>query len=199
MSKNILRLDSSVFGEQGQSTRLNNLVVEGLQARWPEANLIQRNLSELPHLEASFFAALGTDAASRTAEQAHQVALADAIIQEVQQADAIVLAAPMYNFSVPSQVKSWLDFLARAGTTFRYTAQGVEGLVSNKPVFIQTTRGGVHQGSPRDTIEPLLTSFFAFIGISDLRFTFAEGLNQPQLKDAGWQRAVEQVQQNLAL
>ena len=70
--------------------------------------------------------------------------------------------------------------------------------MSNKPVFIQTTSGGVHQGSPRDTIEPLINQLFAFIGISDLRFTFAEGLNQPQLKDAGWQRAVEQVQQNLA-
>jgi FMN-dependent NADH-azoreductase len=199
MSKNILRLDSSVFGEQGQSTRLNNLVIEGLLARWPDASLVQRNLGELPHLDASFFAALGTDAASRSAEQQQQVALADAIIREVQQADVLVLAAPMYNFSVPSQVKSWLDYLARAGTTFRYTANGVEGLVSNKPVFIQTTRGGVHQGSQRDTIEPLLRSFFSFIGITDLRFTFAEGLNQPELKEAGWQSAVEQVQKNLAL
>lgn len=199
MSKQILRLDSSLFGEQGQSTRLNNLVTEGLQARWPSATLVHRNLVELPHLDASFFAALSTGAESRSAAQQQQVALADAIISEVQQADAIVLAAPMYNFSVPSQVKSWLDYLARAGTTFRYTAHGVEGLVSNKPVFIQTTRGGVHQGSPRDSIEPLLTSFFAFIGITDLRFTFAEGLNQPELKEAGWQRAVEQVQKNLAL
>lgn len=199
MSQHILRLDSSLFGEQGQSTRLNDLVLEGLLKRWPGAKVVQRNLNQLPHLDASFFAALGASADSRTPEQQQRVALADAIIQEVQEADSIVLAAPMYNFSVPSQVKSWLDYLARAGTTFQYTAQGVEGLVGNKPVFIQTTRGGVHQGSPRDTIEPLLVSFFGFIGISDLRFTFAEGLNQPNLKDAGWQNALEQVEKNLAL
>lgn len=199
MSKTILRLDSSVFAEQGQSTRLNDLAIEGLLARWPEATLVQRNLTLLPHLDAGFFTALGTAAESRTAEQQSWVALADTIIEEVKAADIIVLAAPMYNFSIPSQVKSWLDYIARAGTTFRYTTNGVEGLAGNKPVFIQTTRGGVHQGSLRDTIEPLLVSFFGFIGITDLRFTFAEGLNQPQLKEAGWQSAVDQLNKNIAI
>jgi FMN-dependent NADH-azoreductase len=198
MSKQILRLDSSVFSAQGQSTRLNDLVIEGLLARWPEASVVHRNLSLLAHLDSSFFAALGTEEANRTAEQDHQVAVADAIIAEVQSADAIVLAAPMYNFSVPSQVKSWMDYLARAGSTFRYTPQGPEGLVANKPVFVQTTRGGVHQGSGRDTIVPLLTHYFGLLGITDVRFTFAEGLNQPELKEAGWQNAVAQLSHNLA-
>ncbi|HEY6527613.1 MAG TPA: NAD(P)H-dependent oxidoreductase [Cellvibrionaceae bacterium] len=198
MSKQILRVDSSVFNAQGQSTRLNDLVIEGLVARWPGSTVVQRNLALLPHLDGSFFAALGTEAANRTVEQKHQVAVADAIIAEVQSADVLVLAAPMYNFSIPSQVKSWMDYLARAGSTFRYTAQGPEGLIANKPVFVQTTRGGVHQGSARDTIVPLLTHYFGLLGITDVRFTFAEGLNQPDLKEAGWQNAVAQLSQNLA-
>jgi len=199
MSKTILRLDSSVFGEHGQSTRLNTLAVEGLLARYPGANLVQRNLTTLPHLDGGFFAAMGTAPEARSPEQQAWVALADEIIREVQNADFIVLGAPMYNFTVPSQVKSWMDYLARAGTTFQYTAAGVEGLLANKPVFVQTTRGGVHEGSVRDTIVPLLSNFLGFLGITDVRFTFAEGLNQSELKDAGWQSAVQQLNQHLAI
>lgn len=198
MHKHILRLDSSLFAEQGQSTRLNDLVLEGLRAHWPDAMVVTRNLTTLPHLDADFFAAMATAIESRTPEQQQRVALADAIIDEVKTADFIILAAPMYNFSVPSQVKSWMDYLARVGSTFRYTATGSEGLLTNKPVFIQSSRGGVHQGSVRDTIEPLLRSFFSFIGISDLRFTFAEGLNQKDLKASGWQSAIEQLTHHLA-
>jgi FMN-dependent NADH-azoreductase len=198
MNKTILRIDSSVFAEHGQSTQLNDLAVKGLLAHFPSATLVQRNLANLPHLDASFFAALGSASETRTVEQQQRVALADDIISEVQSADIIVFAAPMYNFTVPSQVKSWMDYLARAGSTFRYTASGAEGLVANKPVFIQTTRGGVHQGSPRDGIEPLLRNFFGLIGITDLRFTFAEGLNQTELKDAGLHSAHQQLSAHLA-
>lgn len=198
MSKTILRLDSSVFGEQGQSTLLNDIVEAGLKTAWPDSVVVRRDLTQLPHLDAGFFAAMGTAAGARSQQQQQWVDLADALIQEVQTADAIILAAPMYNFSIPSQVKSWLDYLARAGTTFKYGENGAEGLVANKPVFVQSTRGGQHHGTVRDTIEPLLVTFLGFIGISDVRFTFAEGLNQPALKEAGWQAAVAQIEKNLA-
>lgn len=199
MSKTILRLDSSVFGEHGQSTRLNDMVEASLKTAWPDSVIVRRDLTQLPHLDAGFFAAMNTAEGARSQQQQQWVNLADTIIKEVQTADAIVLAAPMYNFSIPSQVKSWLDYLARAGTTFKYGANGAEGLVANKPVFVQSTRGGQHRGTVRDTIEPLLVSFFGFIGITDVRFTFAEGLNQPELKEAGWQAAVTQIETNLAV
>jgi FMN-dependent NADH-azoreductase len=197
MTHTILRLDSSLFGDNGQSTQLNAHLVHDLLSKTPEAKVIHRNLTSLPHLTGEFLGALSTPSETRTEDQQQQVALADELIQELQQADVVILGAPMYNFSVPSQLKSWMDYVARAGTTFRYTSSGPEGLVSNKPVFIQTSRGGIHQGTDRDTIEPLLRNFFALLGIRDLKFTFAEGLNLADHKAIGWQNALQQLDTHL--
>lgn len=191
MTINVLRIDTSLFGDVGQSSQLNTLVEHQLREQHPDLTLVKRDLglTPLPHLSADLLQALGTASTSRNAQQASAVALADAVIAEVQAADIIVLAAPMYNFSIPSALKSWLDYLARAGTTFHYTAQGPEGLLADKPVYIQTTRGGVHQGAVSDTITPLLTTFLNFVGLKDLRFNYAEGLNVAALKEQGLARA----------
>jgi FMN-dependent NADH-azoreductase len=198
MTHTILRLDSSLFGDQGHSTQLNELLMGKLLNKTPGAKIIHRNLTSLPHLTADFFGALSTPSETRTVDQQQKVALADALIAELQQADVVVLGAPMYNFGVPSQLKSWMDYVARAGTTFRYTANGPEGLINDKPVFVQTSRGGLHQGTHRDSIEPLLRSFFAFLGIHNLKFTFAEGLNMADHKPLGWQNALQQLDGHLA-
>jgi FMN-dependent NADH-azoreductase len=199
VTQTILRIDTSLFGPQGHSSQLNQHLQDQLHAQLGDIQVIHRDLSQapLPHLDGAFLAALGTPAEARSPAQQAQVALADSLIAELQAAHRVILAAPMYNFAIPSGLKAWMDYVARAGTTFRYTAQGPEGLLGDKPVYIQTTRGGIHQGSPRDSIEPLLTSFFNFLGIRDLRFTFAEGLNMGEQKALGLQAAQAQIAAHL--
>lgn len=182
MSTNILRVDTSLFGDSGVSTELNQALVEQLVARLGTAHVTHRNLAKqpLPHFSAEAVAAISSRAEQRTPEQAQLAALADELIAEVQGADILVVAAPMYNFGVPSTLKAWIDFIARAGVTFRYTESGPVGLLLNKTVYVVTTRGGVHKGEATDSQVPYLQTYFNFLGITDVRFIYAEGINMGQ-------------------
>jgi len=102
--------------------------------------------------------------------------LDDALIAEVQAHDAIVLGVPMYNFGVPVQLKNWIDAIARAGVTFRYTAEGPEGLLKGKTVYVALARGGRYRGTPNDSQVPYLKTVLGFLGLTDVRFVYAEGL-----------------------
>src|SRR5690606_22026455 len=122
----------------------------------------------------------------RTPEQQTLAATADAAIAELQAADVLVLGVPMYNFGIPSTLKAWIDSIARAGTTFRYTANGPEGLLKGKQAYVLAARGGAYQGTPADTQTPYLKTFLGFVGITDVTFVYAEKLNmhadqQPQI------------------
>ena len=120
--------------------------------------------------------ALFTPADKRTSEQAARVAQDDSLIAELQAADVIVLGVPMYNFGVPTQLKNWIDAVARAGTTFTYTDKGPVGLVQNKKVYVALTRGGLYRNTPADTQVPYLKMVFSFLGMTDVQFVYAEGL-----------------------
>ena len=143
----ILQINSSARVEGANSTRLANTVTARLQAKHPGATVTVRDLAVTPHpvLDAAALGALFTPADQRTPEQAARVALDDALIAEVQAHDAIVLGVPMYNFGVPVQLKTWLDAIARAGVTFRYTANGPEGLIQGKKVYVAFARGGIYR------------------------------------------------------
>lgn len=179
---NILQVNSSarVFadGAGSFSTRLANDLVAQLQASHPAASVMVRDLARQPHptLDEAGLQALFTPPAQRTPVQAARVAASDALIAEVQAADIVVLGAPMYNFSVSSQLKNWIDAIARAQVTFRYTERGPEGLLTGKTVYVVTTRGGVHRDQPSDTIVPYLRNVLGFLGMTDVHFVFAEGL-----------------------
>ncbi len=179
MATKILRLDTSVFSEQGSSSRLNHALVERLGQIRGDVEIRHRDLAKkpLPHFSADVITALVTKAEARTAEQAQLAQLADTLIDELLATDILVVAAPMYNFGIPSTLKSWIDFVARAGVTFRYTEQGPEGLVKGKTVYVVTTRGGVHKEQAADTEVPFLRTYFEFLGITDIRTLYAEGLN----------------------
>jgi len=105
------------------------------------------------------------------------VAESDALIAELKEAELVVIGLPMYNFGVPTQFKSWIDNIARAGVTFRYTETGPEGLIANKPVIVFAARGGLYANTPQDHQEPFVRQFFSFIGVNDVRFVYAEGVN----------------------
>ncbi len=180
---NILQVNSSArpwTGSQGsQSTRLASELVAGLVAAHPGARVVQRDLTAHPHpvLDEAALGALFTPADQRTPAQAARVALDDALIQELQAADVVVLGVPMINFGVPAQLKNWIDAVARARVTFQYTANGPVGLLTGKKVYAVLTRGGVHRDQPSDTQVPYLKTVLAFLGMTDVEFVYAEGLS----------------------
>ncbi|WP_333608680.1 FMN-dependent NADH-azoreductase, partial [Arsukibacterium sp.] len=175
--KNVLVINSSISGEQGQSAQLAQQFLTQLALTPEQITTIDLNTHALPHLDMAELGAWMTAEAERTAEQQQLAAMSDDLIAKVEAADVIVLGVPMYNFAIPSQLKSLLDRLARAGRTFKYTEQGPVGLLQDKPVVILATRGGIYQGTAADSQTPFLTTFFNFIGLTQLHFVYAEGLN----------------------
>src|SRR5258706_11701426 len=175
----ILQVNSSARRDASHSTRLATRLVERLREVAPESKLTVRDLNVVPHpvLDEAALGALFTPADQRTLEQAERVALDDALIAEIQAADVVVLGVPMYNFGVPASLKNWIDAIARAGVTFRYTEKGPEGLLKGKKVHVALTRGGKYRNTPADTQVPYLKTVFSFLGLTDVAFVYAEGLN----------------------
>jgi FMN-dependent NADH-azoreductase len=173
---NILQINSSARSNGSESTRLADAIVAKLQAATPGATLIRRDLAVTPHppIDEATLGALFTPAANRTPEQAARVALDDALIAETMAADVIVIGAPMYNFGITVQLKSWFDAVARAGVTFSYTATGPVGLLKDKKVYITLARGGFHKED--DLQAQHLKKFLGFIGLTDVSFVYSEGL-----------------------
>jgi FMN-dependent NADH-azoreductase len=188
----LLQLNTSIFSSDGQSSRLANEYVASWRARNPNGKVIVRDFARdpIPHLTAGRFQAFLTRPAERSTAQQVEVAYSDMLIDELKQADVIVLGLPMYNFGVPSMLKAYFDHIARAGITFRYTERGPEGLLTGKKVFVFATRGGLYAGTPRDTQTTYLRDFLRLLGITDLEFVYAEGLN---ISESGKQAALVQA------
>jgi FMN-dependent NADH-azoreductase len=172
----LLQINSSIYNGAGQSTQLANRFVDTFLRRYPETRLLKRELArdEVPHLTAERFSAFQLKAEERNTAQYEAVAYSDALIDELRQADVIVLGLPMYNFGVPSQLKAYFDHIARAGVTFRYTANGPEGLLKGKKAYVFAARGGVYAGGDSET--RYVRDFLRFLGIEDVEFVHAEGL-----------------------
>ncbi|MDX9874554.1 MAG: FMN-dependent NADH-azoreductase [Spongiibacteraceae bacterium] len=175
----LLQINSSIFGGQGVSTTLADRFVSHWQAANPDGQIIRRDVAAepLPHLDSATVAALMTPAGQRTPAQAERVTLADTLIDEIQRADVLVIGAPMYNFTIPSQLKSWFDYIARARVTFRYTEHGPEGLLTGKKAYVFATRGSVYGEAPADGVTTYVRQMLAFLGIVDVEFIYADGLN----------------------
>jgi len=197
----ILQVNSSARGEESQSTRLANRIVERLVEAAPDTGVTVRDLAAKPHpvLDEVALGALFTPEAQRTLEQARRVALDDELIAQVRAADVLVLGVPMYNFGVPAQLKNWIDAIMRAGVTFRYTAQGPEGLLKGKTVYVALARGGVYRNTPAYTQVPYLRTVLGFLGMTDVRFVYAEGLNMgDEAQHKGIASALEQIDEVVA-
>jgi FMN-dependent NADH-azoreductase len=175
---NILHITASIRSDEESNSRgLGNRLVEGLAAK-TGASVTKRDLAanDIPYVSAERFAANLTPAADRTPEQAELAATADTLIEELQAADTIVIASPVYNFGVPATVKAWADLVARAGTTFKYTETGPVGLLEGKKAFITIASGGTSVGSEIDFMSTWLTFFLGFLGIKDVEVIAADGL-----------------------
>jgi FMN-dependent NADH-azoreductase len=176
--KQLLRIDASARNEGSVTRRLG----DELQARWlaanPDAEVAIRDLSEpLPLLDGDWVAANLTDPARRTDGQREALALSDALIAELERADAVLLTVPLYNFSVPAALKAWIDLVCRARETFAYTEQGPRGLLADRPVYIVMATGGVPLGAPVDFASGYLRHVLGFVGLHDVHLIPAERMN----------------------
>ncbi len=173
----LLLIHTSLNGTESLSSALASEAV----ARWREQNPdgtideLDFATSPIPHLTAETFKAFVTPSEERTGGQRDQVALSDALIAQLTGADEVILAVPMYNFGVPSQLRAYFDHIARAGITFRYTPTGPVGLVELNSLTVIATRGGRYVGTPLDTQSNYLKNFFGFLGIDNVNFIYAEG------------------------
>jgi len=174
----LLQINASIFSNRGQSTRLADEFVAAWRASNPGAKVIVRNLAEetVPHLDAERFGAFLAKPGERSVEQQAVVEYSDALIDELKRADVLVLGLPMYNFGVPSTLKAYIDHIARAGATFKYTEKGPVGLLTGKKAYVFATRGGLYAGTPLDTQTAYVRDLLRFLGIDDVEFVYAEGL-----------------------
>jgi FMN-dependent NADH-azoreductase len=197
---NLLHIDSSILRDHSVSRQISAAAVAALRAADPDLKVTYRDLdaTPAPHQSGALMAARGLDPAVRNADQTREVAQADAVLDEFLAADIVVIGAPMYNFGIPSTLKSWIDHLAVAGKTFRYSEGGVEGLAGGKRVVLASARGGFYgAGSPAAFLqhqESYLRGFFGFIGIPDVEVVSAEGVNvSPDHKQKALEGAMAQA------
>ena len=178
MKPTILQIQTSLYEGEAQSSQLANRFTTAWREANPNGEVVRRDLARdpVPHLTAERFAAFTTAPDERTLEQLEITDFSDELIDELRRADVIVLGVPMYNFGIPSSLKAYFDHVARAGVTFRYGANGPEGLLKGKRAVVFATRGGLYAGTPHDTQEPYLRQFLRFIGIEDVEFVYAEGM-----------------------
>ncbi|QEW06136.1 FMN-dependent NADH-azoreductase [Nitrincola iocasae] len=192
--KTLLHVKSSIFGDDGQSVQLADRLIKRWLQQNPEGQVVVRDLAAEPiaHFDMQTIAALSAEAEQRSPEQQAIVALSDQLITELQEADVLVLAAPMYNFAVPSQLKAWFDQIAKNGVTFRYTEQGPVGLLQDRPVYVLATRGGQYREAGLDFQVPWIKLILGFVGLKQVEVVYAEGLNM-----AGADVAIEQARVEL--
>jgi FMN-dependent NADH-azoreductase len=178
----ILHIDSSVRSSGSISRQLTSEFVQKLQAAHAGAKVIERDLAKnpIPHLSEQMMGAYFTPADQRTEEQARTVTLSDDLVTELMAADIVVVGAPMYNFSISSTLKAWIDHVARVGVTFNYNEQGQPvGLVQGKKFYVFTSRGGVYSSGPAKVLdfhETYLRGVLGFLGITDVTFVHTEGM-----------------------
>ncbi|UZE27476.1 FMN-dependent NADH-azoreductase [Pseudomonas asplenii] len=193
---NILHIDSSILGGGSVTRDLSAAVVAQLSARHPEAKVTYRDLAEneIRHLSGAIAAGFRQPGGGEWDEATvHEHQVSETLVTEFLHSDLLVIGAPMYNFSVSSQLKAWLDRIAQVGRTFKYTEKGPVGLSAGKHVIVVSARGGFYAQSPfahMDFQENYLKAFFGFLGIGDVQFVRAEGASKgDQVRQQGIEQA----------
>ena len=175
----VLIIESSARQQDSFSRQLTQQFIKQWHEAHPADTITVRDLavSPVPHLDANLLGGWMKPQAQRSAEEHASLQRSNELTDELLTADVLVMAAPMYNFAIPSTLKAWLDHVLRAGVTFKYTESGPQGLLTGKKAYVLTARGGIYAGSTADHQEPYLRQVMAFIGIHDVTFVHAEGMN----------------------
>ena len=176
---NVLIIESSARQQGSFSRQLTQQFISQWQAAHPADQVTLRDLAlnPVPHLDANLLGGWMKPEAQRNADEQSSLQRSNELTDELLAADVLMLAAPMYNFAIPSTLKAWLDHVLRAGVTFKYTETGPQGLLTGKKAYVLTARGGLYAGSTSDHQEPYLRQVLAFVGIHDVTFIHAEGMN----------------------
>lgn len=196
----LLRIDSSAR-KNSVSRQLTGTFTESWREQHPDGLVIERDLTttHLPLITDEWVQAAYSDPRNLTTEQRLVLAASDALIDEVRQADVIVIGAPMYNFAIPAPLKAWIDQVVRAGQTVLFSASGPKGILKGKKVYVITSRGGAFRPGTAtasfDYQEPYLRHILAFIGLTDVTFIHAENQKPGQLGEAARNEAVAQIQE----
>jgi FMN-dependent NADH-azoreductase len=196
--KKILHIISSPRGDASMSIKLGNAIVEKIQAAYPGSTVTESNLvaKQFPHLEEAHLTSFFTPAESRTPENLAAVKHSDAALKEIQDADTIVIGAPMYNFNIHSTLKAWIDHIVRSGITFKYGENGPQGLIKGKKLYIAIASGGIYTEGPMqsaDFIAPYLKFMLGFIGITDISIFRIEGTMVPGVQDSALQKGIDSI------
>ncbi|MDC4562513.1 NAD(P)H-dependent oxidoreductase [Acinetobacter baumannii] len=192
----ILVLKSSIMGEGSQTNRLIDVMLEHRKDQGLQDDITIRNLAEmnLPVLDLEIFQALrGAENVNQDIQQI--VALSDELIAELKSADLLIIGAPMYNLNVPTQLKNWFDLVARARQTFRYTETYPQGLVEGVKAVVVSSRGGIHVGQETEAVTPYLKAVLGLMGIHDVDFIYAEGLDMQAYRSNALDLANQQVKE----
>lgn len=196
--KNILRINSSPRGDASFSNKLADAIIEKISSKYPGSRVTTVDLASAPypHLEEVQLNAFATPSAQRSVQHQQAALLSDQSTEDLFKADTLVIAVPMYNFSVPSVLKAWIDHISRQGLTFRYSEKGPEGLVTGKKVYIALASGGIYSEGmmkENDFAEPYLKAVLSFLGMKDISTIRVEGLAIPGVQDNALQKAIDSI------
>jgi len=196
--KHILHLISSIQGKESYSIKLGKAIVEKIQDKYPDSIVEELNLVdiEIPHLNPDVLSTFFIPEDQLTEEDKNSIRLSDQFVKQLLAADIIVIGAPLYNFTIPSSLKAWIDHITRAGITFGYGENGPIGLVTSKKVYVAMSSGGIYSEGPgkaNDFVVPYLKAFLGFLGMTDLKAFRAEGLKVPGVKENAFKKAIESI------
>ena len=199
--KKILHIISSPRGEASLSIKLGNAVIEKIKTEYPGSTVKETDLVTLhfPHLEEAHLTSFFTPVENRTPANIEAARHSDEAIQEIEDADIVVIGAPLYNFSIHSSLKAWIDHIVRAGITFKYDESGPEGLLKGKKVYIALSSGGIYSEGPWkpfDFVEPYLKHILSFIGLSDITIFRVEGSSIPGVQDTALEKGISSIHLN---
>jgi len=196
--KNILHIISSPRGDSSYSVRLGNAIIEKIENLNPGSETKVRNVAQenLPHLSSSHLESFFTPQDLWTEANKEMARESQEAVAQVKEADVIVIGVPLYNFGMPSTLKSWIDHIVRAGQTFQYGANGPVGLLTNKKVYVALASGGVYSDGPMqsfDSVTPYLKNVFSFIGITDFEVVRVEGTSMPDLAESALEKGISSI------
>jgi FMN-dependent NADH-azoreductase len=189
---------SSIQGKESYSIKLGNTIVEKIQAKYPGSTVEAVDLveNEIPHLNPTVLRTFFIPGDQLSAEEKESIRLSDKVVKQLLAADIIVIGAPLYNFTIHTSLKAWIDHITRAGITFGYGENGPVGKVTGKKVYVAMSSGGVYSEGPgkvNDFVAPYLQSFLGFLGMTDMTVFRAEGLKVPALKDHAMEKAISSI------
>ncbi|MBD0725847.1 hypothetical protein B6A10_11705 [Flavobacterium sp. L1I52] len=195
----VLQIKTSLNGDNSMSNKLSNAIVDEIKKKHSSVQLTERNLAKknLPHFSLQHFEAFSNNPEMDVQEKEKIIKISDELINEIEQAEIIVIGVPVYNLTIPSTLKSWIDFITRAQKTFRYTTEGPIGLITDKKVYIAISSGGIYSDGSRksqDFTEPYLRTILGFLGINDITTIRVEGLSIPDINDTAFSKALQRIE-----